>query len=244
MQHSHRIVDDVRVAGLGAVQQPFRDLELGVEHRALPNLPVGAAPGLVVGVETALRDQFAARTEQPEQVACRVADTEGMPADDRGHGVFLKQERCGSQRTVDDGGLELPEFRFLGGVLPTRQESAGNQPGRCRPVEEGDTRLEAVVGCEQRQSGIRNKTGGKRVNRGDRAGHRGRMVGVEVAEGGRGTVKVLEDHGANALIGGLTGEGGCGEGKPRANAGAERIEGGELGGLLRHCTLVPRRPSE
>ena len=70
------------------------------------------------------------------------------------------------------------------------------------------------------------------------------MIGVEVAERGRGTVKVLEDHGANALIGGLARENRCGERKPRANAGAERIEGGELGGLLRHCTLVPRRPSE
>lgn len=82
VEHPLGIRDDLRVARLHAVQQPASELELGVEQRSLPQLPVDGSRGFVgVLVEDAPRDR-AIQGRDPVEVAGRVTDTEVTPAED------------------------------------------------------------------------------------------------------------------------------------------------------------------
>ena len=145
VEHLDRVVDDGLVAHLATVQQPSGDLELGVEHRALRELPVGGdLAGRGVRAERAA-GRIRAHREKPVQVAGGIADTQRRPAEHRGDAVLLDEERVDGERAVDDGGLELPQRVVGGGVTPPVAQRARQQSRR-----RGATRCSDVVECGTR----------------------------------------------------------------------------------------------
>ena len=69
------VVDDLLITSVNTVEEPARQFELGVQHRALAHQPVGVPCGAeaVCGEHTV---GGITRSTQPVQVAGRVSDTE------------------------------------------------------------------------------------------------------------------------------------------------------------------------
>jgi len=233
VEHGHGVVDDHLVAGVGAVQQPAGELQLGVEHGALGDSRVVALACGGVRRNGRFTGRAAGR-KQPIQVAGRVAHTERRPAENARDGILTDQERIGRHRPVHHAGCELPERIVVRGQLPPAKQSRGKVAGRRGAVNKFDRGCAALLGALLGETGIADERRRQTVDRGngttDRAGN-AHVAGQGVRVEGIAGQQLIDDR-AGAAERRLADELGHVERQPAAGAGCERAQRHEIGGLL------------
>lgn len=133
------VVDDLFAPRLVAVHEPARELELGIQARAVARASIGGpvAVGHVGGVHVVGGGR---RRGQPLQIGRRVADREAVPVEHAGHRRHaldvLEEERRGARAAEDDRRVETPQRVGGDRLPPSVEQRLGDATCRLRAVDD------------------------------------------------------------------------------------------------------------
>jgi len=203
VEHVRGILDDRGVVQLVAVQQPAREIELGVQQRAVLQAGVvrRLAPG-AVRVEDLVAD-IRHRSHHPCEVARRVADRQRRPADHGAHRAVLDEQRVVRERPVDHGRQEAPQRLVGRRGVPAAAQCGWQRARGLGAVDDRHDGALGVLGGLPRQAGIEHEADRQRMDRRDGLPRRRGDPAVHRLESEGRTGEEVVDHGPRAVVGRL-----------------------------------------
>ena len=243
LQEGDGVRHDRRVAGVVPVDEPARELELGVQARSLAKKGVG---GAVTGGGVAGEDIVGGEGGgcQPPQVDGGIADAQPRPLEHAGHVrnlvVVVFQQHGGARPTPQDHGrFEAPQLVFAERLPPSQHETVGNAVRTVGAVEQAGRVVAHLLGGADRKAVGADDRNGERVNGRERAADGrsvtrtlGQVRGVDAI-----ALEVGRDEDAVDAGSVLAEHFGNGEGEEGPHPGGQRVQRARLGGEVRRELL-------
>ncbi|PDQ35043.1 MAG: hypothetical protein B5766_07915 [Candidatus Lumbricidophila eiseniae] len=180
------------------------------------------------------------------QITSWIIHRQARPTDNANNSVPVNEYRIRRKSAIDDGLVEVPEHRIVGGFLPATDECGRNAPGIGGSANELNNRGAGVSGPMLRQARLDHEPGWESVDRGDHLTNRFRQPirGRELIRAKHRAREEIRDNSAGILGRNLADVPWHRERQQRSDARCQCTQRSQVGGLLDLGHSRGRDPNE